>query len=203
QLLPQSASVDAITYIKSVSPVESGFFGSTVAVNNAGDLMVVGAPAESVATGDREGRVHVYRRVENSWITVEHPQPLGGPNPGDRYGAAVALSGDGTVLAVGAPDADVTGGANAGEVHVYRLDESSGLFVLEETLRSISTANAGERFGSALALNQDGSVLAVGVPFEQSGSTDPNDETAVEAGAVYVHRHDGANWTPDRYLKET
>ncbi|HEX7046707.1 MAG TPA: REJ domain-containing protein [Gammaproteobacteria bacterium] len=207
QSLPQQASVDAITYIKrgdeDVREEEGRVFGSAIAVSDDGQVMVVGAPGESVATEDREGRVHVYRHDGVQWTWL---QALSGQNAGARFGAAVALSGDGNVLAVGVPGTDLDDGAmeDAGEVRVFRMG-GDGQFPDEEELALRPGGDAtGDRFGSALALNTDGTLLAVGVPLDDRSSSiaGPEDEGATDSGAVYVYRHDGTAWAPDVYLKE-
>ena len=61
------------------------------------------------------GRVHVYQWMSKTW------EPLGstldGAGGGDGFGFSLALSDDGTILAVGAPFNDA-GGSNAGHVRV-------------------------------------------------------------------------------------
>jgi len=42
-------------------------------------------------------------------------------------------------------------------------------------------------YSSSLALSQDGSTLVVGASTEDSGSSDPDDNTLPDAGAVYTY----------------
>jgi len=213
QPLLQSASVDAITYIKRGEDVPDDQletmreFGSSIAVSDDGQLMVVGEPGESVATGAREGRVHVYRRDGEEWTWT---QTLAGQNNAARFGAAVALSGDGNVLAVGIPLTDLDGveQVDAGEVRVFRMG-GGGMFLGDEevTLRPDRDAPgdaSGDMFGSALTLNADGTLLAIGAPFDdRSSPTAPaGDEDAPDSGAAYVYRHDGSAWSRDAFLKK-
>lgn len=133
-------------------------------------------------------------------------------NPGmsDRFGFALALSGDGNTLAVGAfneasassgvgstPDDTLPG---AGAVYVYRRTGSGWSF---EAYVKASNPGA-DRFGIALALNDDGTTLAVGAQLEDSASTGigsvPN-EDAVNAGALYVFRSRDATWSEEAYIK--
>ncbi|MHA4868774.1 YDG domain-containing protein [Duganella sp. PWIR1] len=99
------------------------------------------------------------------------------------FGAAVALSGDGRVLAVGAPGQ--YGGAGA--VHEYRY-AAAGFTTLSDQIdigSHYNTANvngAAIAFGSAVALNGDGGKLAVGALYQGNS-----------AGAVYGLNNDFSN----------
>lgn len=92
--------------------------------------------------------------------------------PGDRFGAAIALSGD--TVAIGTP------GHSAGVVHVYTL--GSGAALLQARLVS-PAAFAGGRFGSAVAL--EGNRLAVG---------------AEVAGSAWVYTRTGGVWGPPQQV---
>ena len=70
---------------------------------------------------------------------------------------SVALSADGSTLAAGR-----SGGRGnvAGRVHVYDVDDDDALTVL------LSREKLNNAFGCAVALNEDGTILAVGAPQE-------------------------------------
>ena len=59
--------------------------------------------------------------------------------------------------------------------------------------------------GNAVALSADGRILAVGAPFEGSSATgidgDEADNSAYNAGAVYVYRWAGGQWVREAYVK--
>jgi hypothetical protein len=68
-----------------------------------------------------------------------------------------------------------------------------------------SNTNAGDRFGHAVALSADRTTLAVSAPFEASNSRVINagasDNSAANAGAVYVFVRSGGVWSQQAYLK--
>jgi hypothetical protein len=112
----------------------------------------------------------------------------------------VALSGDGSTLAVGAwledSAATASGGAQAdnrardsGAVYVFRR---SGAAWSQEAYVKASNTGAGDHFGSSVALSGDGSTLAVGAYLEDSAATgsggDQADNSTENSGAVYVFR---------------
>ncbi|MEM8711963.1 MAG: hypothetical protein AAGG01_13505, partial [Planctomycetota bacterium] len=122
------------------------------------------------------------------------------PDPMDRFGRAVAAFGD--RIAFGAPgeasSATGVGGSasnnsmpGAGAVYVFRF--VGGAWAQEAFIKASNT-DAGDGFGTALALGPD--ILVVGAPEEASSSTIPyvgetlND--APGAGAAYVFRYDPA-----------
>ena len=62
----------------------------------------------------------------------------------------------------------VTMGSNAGHVRVYELDSFTGFLTLNDTLYG----NPGDHFGGSVAIDADGSRLAVGSPKWTDGVQD-------------------------------
>ena len=130
---------------------------------------------------------------------------------GDAFGAAMALSGDGNTLAVGARRED--GNANginnpsdeaapsAGAVYVFR--RVGGVWSQEAYVKA-SSSDPDDLFGYSLSLSNDGNTLAVGAIFEDSSTTGINtapDEAAADAGAAYVFARSGSTWSQQAYVK--
>jgi hypothetical protein len=62
----------------------------------------------------------------------------------------------------------------------------------------------GDGFGAALALDQTGSMLAVGAPYEDGSAKGVNgttDETVSNSGAVHTYTRSGSTWSIDDYVK--
>jgi hypothetical protein len=59
--------------------------------------------------------------------------------------------------------------------------------------------------GNTVSISADGSTIAVGAPHEASAATGINgnqkDDSASNAGAVYVYTRNGNNWTQQAYVK--
>ena len=132
---------------------------------------------------------------------------------GAFFGTAVALSSDGTTLAVGAVhDASSATGINgdqgdaslvrAGAVYVFRR---SGEAWTQEAYLKASNTRSNATFGERVALSSDGSTLAVTAIGESSAGTGINgnqdDGGAFGSGAVYVFRRAGASWVQEAYVK--
>ena len=132
----------------------------------------------------------------------------------DEFGVSVAVSGDGNTLAVGAAgeasNAVGIGGSdndsqpNAGAVYVFTRIGSTWS---QQAYVKASNTQGGDRFGISVSLSGDGNTLAVGAYFEDSAATginDPSgqsDDTATDAGAVYVFTRIGGNWSQQAYVK--
>ncbi len=102
---------------------------------------------------------------------------------GKDYGRVVCVSADGSVLAVGAPDAKVEDTLLAGAVYLYRFN---GQHWLPWQTISAQEKKAGSKFGAALSLSADGRVLVVGAP--QYGDAE------AKTGAVYMFRRNTDQW---------
>ena len=136
----------------------------------------------------------------------------GGSLPG-HIGNALAISGDGNTLAVGAPhessasrgingDEDDNSLYNSGAVYVY---VRSGDDWAQQAYIKASNPGQSDMFGLSLALSVDGNMLAVAAPWESSAATgvngDQNDNSIPQAGAVYVFTRTGDDWSQHAYVK--
>jgi hypothetical protein len=110
--------------------------------------------------------------------------------------APVALGlGDNLVEIVVTPD--------AGEPRVYAITANRGAGALQQAYVKASNTGAGDRFGQSVAI--DGDTLVVGADDEGSAATgidgDQTDNTASQAGAVYVFTRSGTTWSQQAYIK--
>ena len=126
-------------------------FGFAVALSADGAVLVVGATHAEGVNGPDSGQVHTYQWISNSW------QPIGstldGAGARDEFGFSLALSDDGTILAVGASR------NNAGAGHV-RVFEWTGR---DWNQRGVDLVGSGDdKFGDSVSLSSDGFVLACG-----------------------------------------
>ena len=105
----------------------------------------------------------------------------------DRFGEVIALSADGSTLAVGAfgEDAPTTdpllSPSGAGAVHVFRRGVTGWA---HEARFQANQVEDGDRFGAALDLSSDGETLAVGAPFENSAAIGVGGDDASNAATL-------------------
>ncbi|MFN3454356.1 MAG: FG-GAP repeat protein, partial [Pseudobdellovibrio sp.] len=213
-------------YIKPTNADYNDMFGYSVALDQ--DTLAVGAIYEdanqttitngSAANADNSltdsGAVYVYKRTGTSWSPQAY---IKAANAGttDQFGTAISL--EGNTLVVGAIYEDsnqttITNGevvtennsaANSGAVYVYKR---IGNIWAQEAYIKAGNADSTDYFGSALSLSQD--TLAVGAYFEDSNQTTitnsnviSHNNSATNAGAVYVYKRTGNNWAQEAYIK--
>ena len=113
----------------------------------------------------------------------------------DYFGYAVALSADGNTAVVGARNADHTAGSGStcaggrpfygvSQGAAYVFTKTGGRFTKTNAVKLTAGADANDcdRFGNAVAVSRDGSVVAIG----QTGALQP--------GAVYVYTRPSGGW---------
>lgn len=210
-------------FIKASNADARDYFGHSLSLSEDGNTLAVGVGSEdSAATGingdendnSREGTgaVYVFVRTGSFWqqqayIKASHTDRR------DGFGLGLALSADGDTLAVGAygedSDADGVGGdqldnsaENAGAVYLFTRTDNSWV---QQAYLKASNSDAGDFFGSDLAFSGDGERLAVSAIYEASAASgldgDQLDNSATEAGAVYLFEHTQGAWTQVAYLK--
>lgn len=204
-------------------------FGTSVALSSDGATLAAGAHFEdSGATGVNRvpdefapdsGAVYVFTR-DGQWTQQAYIK-ASNTNRDDTFGDAVALSGDGATLAVGATgeDSAATGidgnelddslpQAGAAYVFARTGDEWEQQAYVKASNTSVVAGSFGDRFGGSLALAVDGSILAVGAPLEDSdtsgvGVGGSQDNSAAQAGAVYVFQRSNAAWAQRSFVKQS
>jgi hypothetical protein len=194
-------------------------FGLSVAL--WGDTLVIGAPNESSGavgvngeqndtSAPQSGAVYVFRRTGQSW---EQEAYIKASNTGarDEFGREVALWKD--TLAISAPREDSSATGVNGEQGDDSADRAGAVYVLRRTGTSwvqeaylkASNTEAGDSFGSGLALSEN--RLAVGAPSEASSATGVNgneaDNNSPGSGAAYLFHRVGATWTQEAYIKSS
>ena len=142
--------------------LDAALFGHALAFACRRRLFVVGAPL--AAGGD--GAVYVYEAVAdatNAFALVESiAAPLSELTPMSQFGAAVALSCDGLVMAVGAPHDD-----GDGSVLLYVRANASLPFAVAQRLTAVDAlpAQTTRNFGASVALARRGALLVAGAPL--------------------------------------
>ncbi|MFA0603666.1 FG-GAP repeat protein, partial [Vibrio amylolyticus] len=118
----------------------------------------------SLPSGDTEQTSELSYSTSTSDL-LDYQQYIKASNAGegDSFGAELALSGDGRVLAVGAPHQDDTR-TDSGAVYIYRDLENNGRWTLTAYLKATTPTENGQ-FGRSVSISQDGSRLAVGAEY--------------------------------------
>ena len=153
------------------------YSGYSVSLSSDGTILAVGAK-NNEGSGSYAGHVRVYAYSSGSWTQLG--SDIDSEAAGDNSGYSVSLSSDGTILAVGAISNDGTG-YNAGHVRVYAY--SSGSWT--QLGSDIDGEAAGDYLGYSVSLSSDGTILAVGAPFNEGNGT--------VAGHVRLYEYSSSN----------
>ena len=173
-------------------------FGVSIALDDDGRILTVGAPAD-----EGSGTVHVFQRDEDTdiWtqqVVLRPTTPFAVISPFANFGDSVALNGDGLILAVGAPrdrpdTGNILGNANIGAVHVFSRTSDTELWG-EPYRITASNLDIDDLFGIDVALNTAGNILAVGASDQGLGS-------GSGTGAVYIFEpEEDGSWQQQAFI---
>ncbi|MDG2156397.1 MAG: hypothetical protein P8M26_10675 [Gammaproteobacteria bacterium] len=228
------------------------WFGRAVAISGNGLYLAVGAPREDggCAAIDEDqctdpvtdnssvdsGAVFIYEKISSQWVLVNYIKPEV-IIAGAEFGAALSFNEAGNTLAIGAPNNNIgdSGIFNDDEVPdtSTTVDGSGAVYVLVRTgtddlgdpvwelqalIKSPAIAFAeGDKFGSTVALSDEGNTLAIAAPYENgsnagvfNASESMSDSFLNDSvGAVYVYSRDSFvvddatyfDWVYQAYLK--
>jgi trimeric autotransporter adhesin len=179
--------------------------GQTVVL---GDLVAISTNGGTLAIGSGLD-VYLFQRSGNSWV---QETSVRSPAPNPQIVTTLALSGDGNTLSaasindasnargIGGDPTDVSmpmsGGANV-------FIRNGGTWAHQAYVKASNT-DTNDRFGNSVDLSDDGNIMSIGAPWEQSRAAgvggDQADNGADRSGAVYMFRRTGSTWTQVNYV---
>lgn len=156
------------------------------AFSENGSVLAIGAPGFLADGANPIGAVFVFEKSGGLWnlkaeLTGSIAEYM------DDFGSSVAVSSDGSVIAVGAPVDEPAGGSANGLVYIFERSGSSWSDTTETAVLYPSDTVPSTMTGFSLAINGDGSVVAVGTPF--ASVTASNQE-----GKVHVFEKPSGGW---------
>jgi len=211
-------------YIKASNPGDGDLFGYSIAITADGGKLAVGSFDEDgsqAGTNEQQddevrgsGAVYLFDYDGGTWHQTAYLKASNSEG-GDSLGVTVAISDDGNTLAAAALDEDGTStgvgnypepdqdtDASTGAVYIFA---NRGGTWSEQAYLKASNTGANDLFGSRLALSGDGNTLAAAAQLEDSATQGidgaQDDDTAEEAGAVYVFSRTGDAWSQQAYVK--
>jgi len=149
-------------------------FSGIISFNSSGTILAV-ASEYNDGNGEGSGHVRVFEWDPLIYEWTQRGDDIDGEAAGDGSGVAVSLSGDGSIVAIGATYNDANGDSS-GHVRVFEWDP----LILGWTQRGddIDGEAAVDVFGSHVSLSSGGNVLAVGARL--------SDANGINAGHVRV-----------------
>lgn len=217
-------------YIKASNPSSQDQFGWQVSLSGdtlAVSAYMEGSSQNYITNGStappgdndsltESGAVYIYQRTDTLWEQQAYIK-AGNPGQMDWFGKSISLSGD--VLVVGSflessGQRTITNGTTtptdddsyrSGAAYVYR--RTDGQWAQEAYIKAVN-ADENDRLGRYIALDENGDRFIVSAEREDSDQdTITNDETASsdnsasEAGAVYVYKRENEQWMQEAYIK--
>jgi hypothetical protein len=152
--------------------------GWSVSLSSNGSILAVGAYNNN-GNGIGSGHVRIYENNNGSWVQIG--SDIDGEALGDHLGVSVSLSGDGTIVAIGARFNDGNGD-QSGHVRVY--ENNSGTWT--QIGNDIDGEAVGDRSGYSISLSSDGSIVAIGA-FTNNGN-------GYASGHVRIYKNNNNSW---------
>jgi len=212
-------------YLKASNAEANDTFGFPVSISS--DTIAVGAYREgsnqttitngTTASADNSlslsGAVYVFKRTGTTWAQEAY---LKAPNAeaGDFFARSLALDSDTIVAGVDLEDSNqttITNGTtastdnstgNSGAVYVFKR---TGTIWAQEAYLKASNAGVNDFFGLSVSIASDTIVVGAYEYSNQTtitnGTTASADNSAGEAGAVYVFKRTGTTWAQEAFLK--
>jgi len=173
-------------YLKASNPDRLDYFGWQVAID--GDTLAVTAIEEDSSTtgvngnqsdnsANLSGAVYVFVRSGTTWSQQAYLK-ASNTGAGDRFGGAIAISGDTIIVGAANESSNATGingnqndnsATIAGAAYVF---VRSGTTWSQQAYLKASNAEAGDLFGTSVDI--EGNMVVVGAPGEDSAATGIN-----------------------------
>jgi len=164
-----------------------------LAMDASGSTIIVSAAEYGGPAGRFSGHVRVFDWDGGSDSWVQRGSDMHGEAAGDWFGVAVAASAKGNTVAVGALFNDVDEEAGEygckicrGSVRIFDWNESKKKWLQRGS--DVDGEQDHDFSGSSVAINDEGSVVAIGSPRTNAPYGDP------ERGSVTVYEWDGSDW---------
>jgi hypothetical protein len=154
--------------------VTDGEFGASVSLSSDGTIVSVGSAGSSA-------RVFEYG-VDQITIWNQLGQDINGINS-DLAGYSVSLSSNGTIIAIGYPGYITSSSKYMnGKVSIYQYNNTSW----NKLGQDIKGEASYDESGYSVSLSNDGSVVAIGAPF--------NNGNGADSGHVRVYQYNSSSW---------
>lgn len=192
------------SYLKASNSDSEDQFGHSVDVNSDGTVIAIGAfneASDSEINGNESdnsasgaGAAYLFYKSQAGWQQEDYIKAVNS-DASDRFGSDVQLSSNGKALVVGSPNESSSSQGLDGDVQlndastagaVYLFNDVEGTWQQTEYIKSRNT-DAGDGFGSAIAISGDGNTLIVGAKDEASDGSDFNDNSSSGSGAAYIY----------------
>jgi hypothetical protein len=122
-------------------------FGISVSLSGDGNTLIVGA--NETGTNNTPGHARIFKYITGSW--TQFGSNIDGKAADDKFGHSVAISKNGRVVAIGAPNNDDSG-SNIGVVQAYELLHLTNIDISNSHISGVNTITATSFIGDGSQL---------------------------------------------------
>lgn len=151
-------------------------FGNSLSLSADGTILAVGSIAYSTNIL-YVGKVSIYQFSGGNWTAIG--QDITGSSAYEYLGASIALSDDGSILAIGAP-------SNSSTVPSYTVTYQYNGYSWIQMGQILYEEGISDYNGKSVALSADGTILASGAHY--------NDGGGANSGHVRIYSFNGLTW---------
>ena len=151
--------------------------GFDISLSSDGTIVASG----DIGNNELSGTVRVFQYSNDTWNQLG--ENIQGVTYGERLGYSLDLSSDGSIIATASPYQD----SKNGEVRVFKFSENSWTQLGQD----INGEASGDEFGNKIQLSYDGTVLAIGAPYNAATFSD----NINRAGHVRVYEFSNNSWS--------
>jgi hypothetical protein len=167
-----AAQCDETTKLIDIAGVADDHFG--YAVDVSGEFAIVGG-FQSEGTAPDSGAAFVFERTSQGWVQIDKLVASDG-GAVDRFGWAVAISGDTAIVGAGLADA---AGTDSGAAYIFRDDGTGNWVEIDKLVASDGAPN--DYFGLYVDLDSDLAIIGAWA----------HDAAGADSGSGYIFRDAG------------
>ena len=160
-------------------------FGSSVAIGDNGQIVVVGAPAATRNGNNGQGRAYLFYNYPNGWAGAMTQGTILVPTDfeaGEMFGSSVSVSSDGKTVVVGGP-----GDAESYVFSSPNLDWLTSPYTNQMAI--LTPTGTVADFGASVSIGSDDEMVLVGAPGGAFGGL------PTAQGAAYQFTDYAGGWT--------
>jgi hypothetical protein len=132
-------------------------FGINVSISTDGNIVAIG----DYGYNNYRGQVKVYMWNESTLQWIQRGQNIDGEAEEDQCGLSVSISGDGSIVAIGAPyNSEMN--SHSGNVRIYAWNGTTSAWV--QRGQGINGELSDDNSGWSVSISEDGGVVAIGTP---------------------------------------